>query len=365
MEYSAPHPSKYISKHNVGVIRVEAAEAEALGKLTPAQLEIVYSQQWFKMLVPQVYTGKQITLADLVRLQEAISWADGSMGWVVTLCSGAGWFGGFISPDIAPVTFKGEDVCLAGSGATDGTAEIVDGGYIISGTWKYASGAYHATHFTANCIIKKDGEVVLNADGTQLILPFFVDKKNVELLPTWKYIGMVATGSHSFKVTDLRVGDNNRFKIDPAYAKVAGKLYQYPFLQLAEATLAVNLSGMAVHFMDLCQAVFAEKKKRSKLTETNKQLLDSMLIQQTYQLQTTRDKFFTAVDESWKEDIDSADKLNAVSQISRALAKQALAVVDTLYPYCGLQAASPDTEINRVWRDIHTASQHSLLTFAG
>jgi alkylation response protein AidB-like acyl-CoA dehydrogenase len=114
MEYSAPHPSKYITKHNVAVIRAEAAEAEALGKLTHAQLEIVYSQQWFKMLVPQVYTGKQITLADLVRIQEAISWADGSMGWVVTLCSGAGWFGGFIEPDVARHVFNDDTVCLAG-----------------------------------------------------------------------------------------------------------------------------------------------------------------------------------------------------------------------------------------------------------
>jgi alkylation response protein AidB-like acyl-CoA dehydrogenase len=287
------------------------------------------------------------------------------MGWVVTLCSGAGWFGGFIGPDIAPTVFKDETVCLAGSGAPDGTAEISDDDYIINGTWKYASGAYHATHFTANCIIKKDGEVVLNSDGTQLILPFFFDKNNVELLPTWKYIGMVATGSHSFKVTDLRVNGNRCFKIDPASAKVDGKLYQYPFLQLAEATLAVNLSGMAVHFIDLCRQVFEEKGKQPKLTEINRQLLNTTLIQQSYMVQAMRDSFFTAVDESWKEAIDSTDKLNAVSQTSRALAKQALAVVDTLYPYCGLQAASPDTEINRVWRDIHTASQHSLLTFAG
>jgi hypothetical protein len=39
--------------------------------------------------------------------------------------------------------------------------------------------------------------------------------------------------------------------------------------------------------------------------------------------------------------------------------------VDTLYPYCGLVAASADSDINRVWRDFHTASQHALLTPLG
>jgi hypothetical protein len=52
-----------------------------------------------------------------------------------------------------------------------------------------------------------------------------------------------------------------------------------------------------------------------------------------------------------------------VSEASLALAKQAQHIVNVLYPYCGLRAASPDTEINRVWRDLHTASQHALLTF--
>jgi hypothetical protein len=37
------------------------------------------------------------------------------------------------------------------------------------------------------------------------------------------------------------------------------------------------------------------------------------------------------------------------------------AAVDTLFPYCGLYAAREDSEINRVWRDFHTASQHALL----
>jgi hypothetical protein len=41
-----------------------------------------------------------------------------------------------------------------------------------------------------------------------------------------------------------------------------------------------------------------------------------------------------------------------------AVSRQA---VDELYPYCGLYAAHEGSEINRVWRDFHTASQHSLL----
>src|SRR5437879_1901612 len=270
MENTVPHPSTYIEKADVNIIRNTAAEAEQLGMLHPEQLRVVYKREWFKLLVPQSYTGRQITLPNLVRLQEAISWTDGSTGWAVTLCSGAGWFGGFMSPEIAQQVFSDPNVCLAGSGAAGGTADITAAGYIINGTWKYASGAHHATHITANCIIEKDGEPVLDDDGQPLMLPFIVDKKDVNILPAWKYIGMAATGSDAFEIKNLAVESNRQFKIDPSAAIVSNPLYQYPFLQLAEATLAVNLSGIAIHFMDLCEDVFNEKIKQPRLTNEQK-----------------------------------------------------------------------------------------------
>ena len=355
------HPSRYIDQRHSAIIRDNAAQAEQLGQLTTEQLKVVYNEKWFRLLVPQVYGGKQITLPELVRLQEAISWTDGSTGWVVTLCSGAGWFGGFIDPDAAQQILNTENVCLAGSGAVSGTAEITDDGYLLNGTWNYASGAHHATHLTANCNITQNGASVLDDDGQPRVLPFVIDKKDVTLLSTWKYIGMVATGSHSFQLADVKVAANRCFKIDPLYAKVEGKLYQYPFLQLAEATLAVNLSGMAVHFVDLCRVIFEEKQHQPKVTRAQMDLMWLTLNEQMELLNLARTELFAAVDASWEE--TTPGNLKIVSQTSRVLAKLARVAVDTLYPYCGLNAAAPDTEINRVWRDIHTAGQHSLLTF--
>jgi alkylation response protein AidB-like acyl-CoA dehydrogenase len=366
MENTIPHPSKFIDETDVSSIRSTAAEAGQMGMLHPEQLRVVYKNKWFKLLVPEVYTGLQITLPDLVRLQEAISWTDGSTGWVVTLCSGAGWFGGFISLETAGL-FNDPKVCLAGSGAAGGTADITETGYIINGTWKYASGAHHATHITANCIIKKNGEPVLDDDGEPLVLPFIFDKKEVNVLPAWKYIGMVATGSDAFEIKNLVVAANRQFKIDPAATIVPDPLYQYPFLQLAEATLAVNMSGIAIHFMDLCEGIFQDKIKQPRLTGDQKVLLINELDQAKNNINLAREMYFEAIDQSWniikKENAVPNEQLNRVSITSRRLAQLARETVDRLYPLCGLIAASTETEINRSWRDLHTASQHALLTF--
>jgi len=357
------HPSSLLLPDWVETIRNNAPAAEQLGKLHPAQLELVYQQQWFNLLVPDVYNGEETPLPTLVALEEALSWADGSLGWVVTLCCGAGWFGGFLHPEVAWEVYADVQCCIAGSGAATGTAEITGYGYTINGNWKYASGVHHATYITVNCVITEGNVPVLNPDGTELILPFIIKRADVALLPGWKYMGMIATGSDAYVIKDVYVDRSQCFKIEAEAAVIDAPLYRYPFMQLAEATLAANLSGMAVHFTDLCKPAFAHKATNlRRVSPANVATMMDALETQTALLNQNRSAFHEAVTASWQQP-DNEDLLQALSCASRLLAKIARECVDALYPYCGLLAASPDTEINRVWRDLHTASQHALLTF--
>ncbi|MEB0248564.1 MULTISPECIES: acyl-CoA dehydrogenase [unclassified Mucilaginibacter] len=363
MPVNIEHPSALLKPGWVETIRKNAPEAEKLGKLHPAQLELVYQQQWFNLLSPKQYGGLETPLPKLIKTEEALAWADGSLGWVVTLCCGAGWFGGFIDPNIAQQIYSDKQACLAGSGAPTGTATISGEGYIITGSWKYASGVHHATYITVNCNIIDGDKPILDTDGNQLILPFVLDRKDVQLLSGWKYIGMIATGSDAYSVSDLYVDKSRCFKIDANAAVIYSLLYTYPFLQLAEATLAANLSGLAVHFIDLCKPAFDFKATNIRRVDAaNILVMDEALQLATELLNQARATFFDAVETSWNNPQDEA-LLKEVSNTSRVLAKIARESVDELFPYCGLLAASPDTEINRVWRDLHTASQHSLLTF--
>ena len=357
------HPSAFISFDNVSLIRQQSLLAEKSGKLTPQLLELIYREQWFKMMVPALYGGQGLDLPAVVHLEEAISWADGSLGWVVTLCSGAGWFGAFIDSLAASEIFKHEQLCVAGSGASSGTAEVTGKGYLINGTWKYASGVHHATHITVNCVITKNQEPLLTATGASLILPFILDHKDVRLLQGCKYIGMIATGSDAYTIDNVFVPQDRCFRIGPAAAFVQDALYSYPFLQLAEATLAANLSGMAVHFVDLCKPVFEEKALLfAEQSAKKRQMMFDALIENQTRLNTFRTNFYTALTASWN-DPQNNHLLQQVSIQSRQLAHTSRKAVDNLYPYCGLMAAATDTEINRVWRDLHTATQHALLTF--
>lgn len=344
-----------------------APQSEAMGELHPDILEIAYEQEWFKMYVPQAYGGPGKKLPEILRIEEDLAYVDGSTAWTVTLCSGAAWFAGFLDPTLAAEVFADRKVCFAGSGAVGGTAQKTTSGYRINGHWKYASGALHATIFTANCLLQNEqGNDLMDEDGNPIIKSFILKRDEVEILSGWSYFGLVATGSHAFDVNEVEVPANRSFKINTEI-KVADEGFNYPFLQLAETTLAVNSLGMARRFVDLVGESFFNRSGFKRYTPEQATYFEQELAKVKHTLFTIRDHFYETFDVSWNQLITDGkiaeEVLKEVSRLSRALAHQSRIVVDTLYPYAGLEAAKKETALNRVWRDLHTASQHALLTF--
>ena len=337
-----------LSPDHLALIREHAREAERLGELHPAILALIYEQQWFRALVPHRYGGLDWPLPTVVRLEEELARADGSVAWTVTLCSGAGWFAHFFPASGLDRIFAHPRLCIAGSGMAAGRAErLPGGGYRIDGQWGYASGARHATAFTANCVIWEDGAPVPDEDGQPLVRPFLFLREEVTVLDDWRAVGLVATGSHGFVVTGLEVSAERCFVIDDAI-----------FLPLAEATLAVNSCGMAGHFLECFEEVF--EKRKGHLPADAIKAVATLLKTTNAEFARVREAFYTALDAAWV----NGGPYDAVSHMSHNLAATVRQCVDRLYPYAGLGAANTESEINRVWRDLHTASQHPLLTFA-
>ncbi|MBC7553305.1 MAG: acyl-CoA dehydrogenase [Taibaiella sp.] len=362
------NPLTLLKAEWVQTIRTEAAQAEKHGKPTKKVLSLVNDQDWLKIMAPSAYGGKQMSLPDVLQLEEALACADGSLGWFVTLCSGAGWFGGRMNADFAKKIFGTEKVCLAGSGAVTGTANLKNGNYTVNGKWPYATGATEATAFTANCMLTENGKPVNDDKGKQKVISIVLLKSEVLANADWNSFGMTGAGTGSFEVKDLSVSEERVFDM-AAEATVTSALYYYPFHQMAEATLAINLSGMAFHFMDLCQQMINDKNNAEKIPHVDLNSLQDTFNTLMHKFQTARQKLYYAVDMSWQVCAANKDISQSVLyKVSAAASVCTYAIrncVNTLYPYCGMQSANKDSEINRVWRDIHTAGQHSMLVGDG
>jgi hypothetical protein len=344
-----------------------SVDAEQIGQLPEEWLEVIYREKWFKLFVPKEFNGLELTLPEALKLEEKLAKLDGSLGWTVTLCAGAGWFVGFLDQELSTEIFSDPNVCLAGSGFVGGKADLLGNSYTISGSWTYASGALHATHFTANCELLENGVPILDKKGNPVVKAFILKKEEVEILDGWSYMGMKATGSHSFKADNVTIPCNRVFEILPAKTTVLDPVYRYPFLQFAEATLAANILGVANHLIELIEASFWNRHEYRKYEKRHLNYFERVSDKQNKKLKHLRKEFYSEVLLSWneleKEGKISKPNLKKVSRISRKLTRSCREISSKLYPFAGLEAAKTHTELNRVWRDFNTVSQHALLIF--
>lgn len=367
------HPAGYLKPAWIELLRKQADKAEHQGQLTRGQLKLFYDQQWFKALVPKRYGGLEWDFSKVVAFEEAIGWAEGSAGWVFTLCSGAGWFGGFIEPGLAQMIFKPRNACLAGSGAVGGSAcKAGRGKYRLSGSWGYATGAPHATVFTANCFLEDSG----------LVRALLLMAEEVNVFKSWHTVGLKATASESFKVKNIHLPKDRFFDIDPDLAFVSSPLYRTPFECLAVATIAANLSGMALNFMEAVVELWTEKAVRhapqsasphSKTLATD-YLSHEMSLYRACMVrwQEARSGLWDCVTEleGYIKTHRKVEKFNkdelyhsrgaAVCRAGLCLADVCREIVNKLYPYTGLSGAGQNKALSRVWRDFQTGSQHAL-----
>lgn len=172
---------------------------------------------------------------------------------------GANMFAAFLPIDIAKKLFIQPEICIAGSGALSGKAEKIDGGYIVNGSWKYASGASHSSFFSISCILTQNGEPLKDKKRGFKTRSFIIPKHQAIIFRLWNSYVLKATASYDFKVEDVLVPDYLSFSLAEPPMFADGSLYKFPFLQLAEALLAITMSGMAIHFIDLLEALVKEK----------------------------------------------------------------------------------------------------------
>jgi alkylation response protein AidB-like acyl-CoA dehydrogenase len=221
-----------------------------------------------------------------------------------------------------------------------------------------------ATHFTLNAQLREDGKPLLDAAGAPRIRAFLVPAAEVELVPSWRSIGMRATASHSYRIDGKWLSADNGFTIDAVHATNDGPLYRFPFISLAYFTLAANLSGMARHFLQLAAPAIARRRTAGCATEgPNPGTLRLQSLADDFDC--ARQRFYQLLDSAWERVAAGmaldADETAAIQAASLALVRACRSAVDETYPYCGLHAAHEESDINRVWRDFHTATQHSLL----
>jgi len=327
--------------------------------LTHQQLSWVYDKKLFKLWVPKSFGGLEMDFLEGLHTIENLAYEDGSLAWTVTLCSGANLFIGFID-ESQHTLFNDREICLGGSGFNSGVAEKNEKGYRIKGEWKYATGAHHLTHFTLVAEIWQNKKPVLDKNGKIKTAAFFVDKKDVEIIEDWQTFGLESTASHSFTVDNVQVDKHREFHIEVDQIRIDHPLYSIPFAFFAEATLLVNYIGMFRKFLDLTEVSFTRRPVRRKVkTESSKKAEVLNAIKRKFNEDS--EEYFDLVENIWEQKTYGEEICIKSNNLAKEIVRFIKEKTAFLIPYCGIYAAQIDSEINSVFRNIFTASQHSLL----
>lgn len=306
----------------------------------------IHEQRLLQIWVPKKYGGLGFRLKEGLSVLFDWSKIDGSLGWMLTLCSGANFFSRNLKPNIAKELFSNHKTCFGGSGMIGGTAEKQnDGTFLINGLWHFATGAPHLSHFTLNATLTENGNPLLDGAGSEIIRSFIISKDQAEIIPNWKSMGMKATGTYSFKVNNAKVSEDYSFVYDEFFTDDV--LDKIPFRIFADLTLLVNYLGMAAHFSE--EAIKIRPNLDLKLF--NKMINDDL------------EKAFQFADEieNILNDLEliSNEKQSEIHSFATSLVENLSHQILKIYFQLGLRATHTDSEMYQIFCDYFTATQHS------
>ena len=203
-------------------VAASADESERLGTLAPAAVEAIRDAGLFTLKLPQSLGGAEADPVTQIEVIEALSYIDASAGWCLMIGATAiGQPGAFAGDEaVAEIFADGRIPTAATSTALKGKAIPVEGGYILSGRWPFASGVRHAEWMTAGATVQADGD----SDGVNLTLVFPVSNGHIH--DNWHVTGLEGSGSNDISATELFVPE--AFSWDPTVweSKRGGAIYR-------------------------------------------------------------------------------------------------------------------------------------------
>jgi indole-3-acetate monooxygenase len=127
----------------------------------PADLiEAMHAACLFRMLIPASIGGEEVEPATFFHVMEAVAGADASLAWCLGQNSGVSMAAAYLDPKVAREMFGDARAAVAtGAPSAGAKAIITDGGYRVTGHWKFASGSRHSQWLGGHATICGSGRM--------------------------------------------------------------------------------------------------------------------------------------------------------------------------------------------------------------
>lgn len=342
----------------------DASEQIEADRLVPRPIvEKLSDAGFFRVAVPKEYGGDETNLLVVFDALEEIARADGSTAWITLIIFANPWlFGNSMQKSFWENTFaKNPDLITTGHIGPNGKAREVEGGYQVSGHWKYGSGCEHAEYMISGCMVF-DGDKPRFVDGHPEMIWIVHRVADCEILTdSWDTLGLRGSGSHDYVIDDLFVPADFTLVMGETVAKLNNPIYTFPGIAFAQ--MAAVTCGMARDAIDTVKEM-AKTKRSGPL---------AMSENPSVQLQVAKaEALYGAsrayVKETLADVLETFERNENLSEEQRATFRLAATnavdscteAVDMMAKLAGGGSVYKGNRLERVLRDIHTATTHLM-----
>jgi 3-hydroxy-9,10-secoandrosta-1,3,5(10)-triene-9,17-dione monooxygenase len=341
--------------------RARIAATEAQRSVSRASIDELRDAGAARLLVPREHGGLDLSVRVLVDVVAAAASGCPSTGWVTGLMAHAAHvLGRFPRETQDAVWASGPDVIVASSFA-GAKAEVVPGGYRLSGASPFASGVNNADWVYLGGMVARPGQ-------PPLMRLFALPKGHYTVVDSWNTVGMRGTGSNTIVTDDVFVPeefslahDDAREGTTPGSQINAHHTFALPWVATGALTFAAAMLGAAEGaYVDTVASV---KKKR---LPGGRRTAESETLQMQVSAAAAR---ITAARRTLEALADRADaglgwtleeRAGAMRDGSFAAA-MTVEAIDALLEISGTGGFGSTSFVQQAWRDIHFAAAHQGL----
>jgi alkylation response protein AidB-like acyl-CoA dehydrogenase len=348
----------------VPLIREYAAQGSEARRVAPEVVKALEDADIFRLLVPKRYGGHGATLRTAVDAVAEVARGDGSTGWIAALTTVGTGFASTSSAQAQEDIFGANSKAkVCGVFSPGSKSERVDGGYLVSGRWPYASGSFAADW----------GSLGIPIEGGELALAL-IPAEAWTIEPTWFVTGMKGTGSDTIVVEDHFVPDH---RVQPVKDMFEGRFpTPYPdermasmaFNAVAAAILVAPQIGLGRHALEITRAKLPRKPvahtsyKEARLSPTH-QIGVANAATKLHLAELTLNRMCLDIDRAAAErrmlDLETRARIRNDTGV---VAELVTGAIDTLLTANGAGSFAEVNVLNRIWRDSEAAARHALVT---
>jgi 3-hydroxy-9,10-secoandrosta-1,3,5(10)-triene-9,17-dione monooxygenase len=351
------------------------AETEARTYYSEEIHQAFLEARFYDVLVPKRYGGLELDLGTFWRLGMALARGCPSTAWCLCLPAGHALQTGMLFPeDVQAELFGGLYICPAVA-APAGGATRVEGGWELTSTHPYSSGAPYATHYMGQTFAAPEQE-----GGPPQMLLFVAPRESWTMLDDWgDTLGLKGSGSQSVRFERAFIPERfvleNTWLVDTEVAGTPGaaihgnSMYAGRTLAYFEGSLAAIMIGAAKGALDEYDEILRTRKTQRPPIVTRS---DDPDYQRWYGLAVGRvgaaEAILLQVAEQWHEACrrsvedgvpftrEEDLRLNMVAREALTLAWEAMQ--GEIFRTAGSSAARAGQRIERIYRDMSIGWGH-------